>query len=192
MQLRFPLLLASASPRRLELLRQIAITPAEVRAADIDETPHRRELPRTYAIRLAEEKAKAVSAPGHLILAADTVVAAGRRILPKPENETEVQECLELLSGRRHKVYTAIALLAPHGKMHRRMGEAVVSFKKLTAKEITAYIKTGEGIGKAGGYGIQGQAASFIKFISGSYSAIVGLPLFELAQLLHPYERHHG
>lgn len=177
------LVLASASPRRLTLLAQIGIVPDEVRAADIDETPLKGEGPRLHALRLARGKAEAVSADGVLVLAADTVVAVGRRILPKAETEQQARDCLALLSGRTHRVYTGVALKQAD-IVRTRLGEARVSFKVLSAPEIDAYIVSGEWQGKAGGYAIQGLAARYITNIIGSYSAIVGLPLFETANLI--------
>ena len=179
-----PLILASASPRRLTLLAQIGVRPDAIHPTDIDETPHPDEAPRPHAERLAREKALAAAEPGSFILAADTVVALGRRILPKAETAAEVRACLGRLSGRRHHVYTAVALLAPDGRLTARLVDTVVGFARLTAAQIAFYAETGEGEGKAGGYAIQGQAASFIRFLSGSYSGVVGLPLFETAQLL--------
>jgi septum formation protein len=180
----FPLLLASSSPRRLMLLQQIGVTPVQVVSPDIDETPHRNELPRQYAQRMAQQKARAVLFPGHLVLAADTVVAAGRRILPKAANADQVHACLSLLSGRRHRVMTAVALAFPDGRLTRRLVESIVTFNRLTPDQINRYLATGEGVGKAGGYAINGYAAAFVRFLSGSHSAVVGLPLFETAQLL--------
>jgi septum formation protein len=170
------------------LLRQIGIEPAQIKSPDIDETPHPGELPRPYVQRMAAAKAAAVPSPDHLVLAADTVVAAGRRILPKAETDDQVRACLALLSGRRHRVLTAIALVAPNRPARFRLVESTVTFNRLTEAQIDRYLATGEGIGKAGGYAINGQAASFIRFLSGSHSAVVGLPLFETAQLL----RGHG
>ena len=181
-----PFVLASASPRRLELLRQVGLMPDCVDPADIDETPHRGELPAAHAIRLAQEKAQAVIPrhPGSFILAADTVVACGRRILPKTEDEASARSCLELLSGRRHRVHGAIALVRPNGGLVTRRVDSQVAFKRLSAGEIGAYLHTGEWQGKAGGYAIQGQAAALIRWVSGSYSNVVGLPLFETVQLI--------
>jgi septum formation protein len=181
-----PLVLASASPRRLELLRQVGLTPDCIDSADIDETPRRGELPPAHAMRLAEEKARAVIArhPGAYVLAADTVVACGRRILPKPEDEASARSCLGLLSGRRHRVHGAIALVSPDGRLASRRVDSQVSFKRLSEAEIGAYLRTGEWQGKAGGYAIQGRAAALIRWVSGSYSNVVGLPLFETVQLL--------
>jgi septum formation protein len=178
------LVLASASPRRLALLAQIGIVPDRVFSPEIDELPRRGELPRLLAQRLARAKAAAVSEPGSLVLAADTVVAVGRRVLPKPETETEGRACLDLLSGRRHRVMTAIVLAASDGRMRERLVQSVVAFARLTEAQKDAYLATGEWRGKAGGYAIQGRAAAHIRFISGSHSNVVGLPLFETAQLL--------
>lgn len=183
-----PLILASSSPRRLTLLEQIGIVPAKILAPDVDETPIRGELPRPYAERMARLKAAAVASDDHLVLAADTVVAAGRRILPKAESAGQVADCLALLSGRRHRVLTAVALTAPGRPPQLRVVESTVTFNRLTGEQIARYVATGEGVGKAGGYAINGKAAAFIRFLSGSHSAVVGLPLFETAQLL----RGHG
>jgi septum formation protein len=180
------LVLASASPRRLELLRQIGIVPDRIDPADIDETPLRNELPSANALRLAREKAQRVM-PRHVgafVLAADTVVACGRRILPKPMDEETARRCLELLSGRRHRVHSGIALVGPDGRMMVRRVDTKVAFKRLTREEITRYLKSREWYAKAGGYAIQGRAAALVRFISGSYSNVVGLPLYETAQLL--------
>jgi septum formation protein len=178
------LVLASASPRRLALLAQIGITPDRVHPTQIDETPLPRELPRVHAERLARAKLGAVDAPGCYVLAADTVVAAGRRILGKAETEAEARTCLALLSGRRHRVMTAVVLRAPDGRVAQRVVESVVALARLTPIQIRTYLDGGEWRDKAGGYAIQGSAASFIRFLSGSYSNVVGLPLFETAQLL--------
>lgn len=180
------LVLASASPRRLELLAQLGIVPDQILAPDVDETPQRHELPRDYVRRIAHSKAKIVAErlPGATILAADTVVAAGRRILPKAETEAEARHCLALLSGRRHRVLTAVVVMPPGAPMRERVVESAVTFTRLTQGDIDAYIAGGEWRGKAGGYAIQGEAARFIRFLSGSYSGVVGLPLFETAKLL--------
>ena len=180
-----PLVLASASPRRLDLLRQVGIEPTAIDPAHLDETPRPHEQPRAYALRMAEAKLAIVAArhPGALVLAADSVVAVGRRILPKAESEAEARRCLALLSGRRNKVLGAIAAGA-HGKTKTRLVETAVRFKRLERSEIEDYLQSGEWKGKAGGYAIQGRAASFVSFISGSYSNVVGLPLFETAALL--------
>lgn len=179
-----PLILASASPRRVALLAQIGVVPDQVRPADIDETPRPDEAPRLYAERVAREKAHAAAASGSFILAADTVVALGRRILPKAMDAAEVRACLNRLSGRRHHVLTAVVLMAPDGRVTARTVDSIVGFARLTTAQIDAYAAGGEGVGKAGGYAIQGVAAGFIRFLSGSYSGVVGLPLFETAQLL--------
>lgn len=179
------LILASASPRRLALLAQIGIEPDLVLAADIDETPLKSELPRDHALRLAREKAQAIAAlhADAFVLGADTVVACGRRILPKPETEAEAEGCLKLLSGRAHRVYTAIHLVAP-GRASERVNETRVTFKRLSAAEIAAYVASREWQGKAGGYAIQGRAVMFVRALTGSHSAVVGLPLYETATLL--------
>lgn len=178
--------LASASPRRRDLLAQMGIIPTKIHPADLDETPLPDELPRVYAERLAIEKARAVEGAfsGSIILAADTVVAVGRRILPKTEDEASARECLELLSGRAHKVLTAIAVIAADGSLSRRVVVTRVKMKRLTEEEIAVYLASGEWNGKAGGYGIQGMASAFISDLSGSYTAVVGLPLFETRNLL--------
>ncbi len=175
--------MCSASPRRLELLRQIGIEPAEIFAPNIDETPHKRESPRAHALRLALEKRSACQRDA-FVIAADTVVAASARILPKAETGEEARKCLALLSGRRHRVYTAVAIRAPNGKQAERTVLSVVGFARLTPQQIDAYLSTGEWAQKAGGYAIQGAAAAFINFLSGSYSAVVGLPLYETSALL--------
>lgn len=180
------LILASASPRRLALLAQIGVEPDAVCPADIDETPLKAELPRLHAVRLAAEKAKTVALKesGAFIIAADTVVACGRRILPKATNEAEARACLALLSGRAHRVYTAIALIDPQGCLRERLSETRVQFKRLSHAELEAYVASGQWQGKAGGYGIQGYASAFVRSLNGSYSGVVGLPLFELKALL--------
>ena len=178
------LILASASPRRRELLARLEVEPARIVHADIDETPHKAELPRDYAQRMAREKALAAADGASFVLAGDTVVAAGRRILPKAEDEATARECLELLSGRRHRVLSAVALLAPDGTLRARLSERAVRFKRLSPGEIAAYIASGEWRGKAGGYAIQGRAEGLIGWISGSHSGVVGLPLYETRALL--------
>ena len=178
------LILASASPRRRELIARLGVEPAGISAADIDETPHPREEPRAYARRMAREKALAVSADNAFVLAGDTVVACGRRILPKAEDETTARRCLELLSGRRHRVLSAVALKAPDGTLRERLSETIVRFKQLSAEEVNAYLAGGEWHGKAGGYAIQGSAEGLIAWIGGSHSGVVGLPLFETRSLL--------
>jgi septum formation protein len=178
------LILASASPRRRELLARLGIEPARVTHANIDETPLKGELPRHYAERMAREKAAAAADSAACVLAGDTVVAVGRRILPKAEHEATARRCLELLSGRRHRVLSAVALLAPDGRLRERLSETAVRFKRLSAEEIEAYLASGEWHGKAGGYAIQGRAEGLIAWISGSHSGVVGLPLFETRALL--------
>jgi septum formation protein len=179
-----PLVLASASPRRLALLAQIGIIPDRVVSPDIDETPLRDEAPREHALRLAYAKADAVETGGCHVLAADTVVAVGRRIQPKAETEADARRCLALLSGRRHRVITAAVLRGPDGRLGERVVQSVVGFARLNERQIDAYLASGEWHDKAGGYAIQGRAATFVRFLSGSYSNVVGLPLFETAQLL--------
>ena len=178
------LILASASPRRRELLARLGVTPAAIAPADIDETPAKAELPRDYAKRMAREKAEAAASSEGFVLAGDTVVAAGRRILPKAEDEATARKCLELLSGRRHRVLSAIALRAPDGSLRERLSETMVMFKRLSPAEIDAYIASGEWEGKAGGYAIQGIAEGLINRIHGSHSGVVGLPLYETRALL--------
>lgn len=181
------LILASASPRRLELLAQVGIAPAAVIPAAIDETRLKDERPAALAHRLAAAKAAAVAArhPGDWVLASDTVVACGRRILEKAADETEARAFLHLLSGRRHRVLGGIALVAPGGRSVVRVAETVVQFKRLTPAEIDGYVASEEWRDKAGGYGIQGRAASFVKFIGGSYSNVVGLSLYDTMQMLN-------
>jgi septum formation protein len=180
------LVLASASPRRLDLLRQVGIEPAEIDPADIDETPAPRELPRAYALRMARAKLAAVAGrhEGAVVLAADSVVVCGRRILPKAETVVQARTCLGLLSGRRHRVLGGVAIGGPDGAVRSRLVETVVRFKRLEAAEMDDYIASGEWQGKAGGYAIQGRAARFVAFLSGSYSNVVGLPLYETVGLL--------
>ena len=158
--------------------------PSAIAAADIDETPRKAEMPRIYAARMAREKSEAVAGGGAFVLAGDTVVALGRRILPKAEDEATARQCLKLMSGRRHRVLSAVALLGPDGTLRERLSETIVRFKPLSAAEIDAYIASGEWHGKAGGYAIQGSAEGLIAWISGSHSGVVGLPLFETRALL--------
>lgn len=188
-----PLVLASASPRRVALLEQLGLTPDKVDPADIDETPLKAELPAVHAQRLAEAKARHVADrnPGCLVLSGDSVVAVGRRILPKALNDEEVADCLRRLANRRHKVYCAVALVLPNGTIKQRLSTSIVAFKPLSAQEIADYVGAGEGLGKAGGYAIQGRAAAFIRFLSGSYSGVVGLPLYETAQLIKSHAERH-
>jgi septum formation protein len=178
------LILASASPRRLALLDQLGIVPNALVTPNIDETPFKAELPRQYARRMASAKAAACGSPAMPLLAADTVVAAGRRILPKAATLREARACLTLLSGRRHCVITGVVLRLPNGQVRERLVTSQVGFARLTAAQIDAYLGSEEWEGKAGGYAIQGRAAAFVRFLSGSYSNVVGLPLFETAQLL--------
>ncbi|MGH1457089.1 MAG: Maf family protein [Alphaproteobacteria bacterium] len=181
-----PLILASASPRRLQLLEQINITLSQVIPADIDENALPQELPRDHALRLAKQKAHKIadSNKGTFILAADTVVACGRRILPKAETEEQARQCLKLLSGRRHHVYGGICIITDCGKEITRLCDTTVTFKTFTPQEIETYIHGGEWNGKAGGYAIQGLAASYISFMQGSYSNVVGLSLYDTMQIL--------
>lgn len=192
MSARIPLILASASPRRVELLKQAGITPDKIIPADIDETPLPHETPSEYAKRIAAAKAKKIAETygNAIVLAADTVVAVGRRILPKTETEEQARECLALLSGRRHKVLTAISIISPAGQK-TRLVTSIVQFKRLSEPEITAHIAAKDWQGKAGGYALQGKDATLIPFISGSYSNIVGLPLYETVCMLKDtgYER---
>ena len=180
------LVLASASPRRLKLLAQVAITPDAVDPAEIDETPLPQELPRQHALRLAAAKARAVAArhAGAFILGADTVVACGRRILPQARDAEAARRCLALLSGRRHRVFGGIAVAAPDGSLVTRCVESIVTFRRLEPGEIEGYLAAREWEGKAGGYAIQGLAARFVRHLGGSYSNVVGLPLFEVVTLL--------
>ena len=183
-----PLVLASESPRRIALLAQAGITPDAVLPAAIDETVLKGESPRVHAQRLAAEKARKVQSEWNgkpaFILAADTVVAVGRRILPKARDDEEVRACLKLLSGRRHQVITAVALITPQGKLRTRVAQTRVSLLRLSERQIADYVESREGVGKAGGYAIQGRAEMWIKEISGSYSNVVGLPLAVTVALL--------
>jgi len=180
------LVLASASPRRLDLLGQIGLTPDAVDAAELDETPQPHETPRLLALRLAHLKAVHVAArqAGAFVLAADTVVAVGRRVLPKAADEAEVRACLVLLSGRAHRVLTGVSVAAPDGRTAARLVESRVRFKRLSKADIDAYLACGEGVGKAGGYAIQGRAGALVIALPGSYSGVVGLPLHETTNLL--------
>ena len=178
------LILASASPRRLDLLASIGIVPDAVVPADIDETPRKGELPVHYACRMAAEKAAAVAEAGALTLAADTVVAVGRRILPKAADEAEARAFLSLLSGRRHRVHSAVTLVDAEGQGRHRLSTSIVTFKRLSEQELADYLVGGEWRDKAGAYAIQGRAGALIRFLAGSYSGVVGLPLFETRALL--------
>lgn len=183
----FPsLVLASASPRRLQLLAQVGIVPGLVMPADVDETPLRGELPRQYAGRLAMAKARLIAdrVSDRIVLAADTVVARGRRILPKPADAAEARRCLELLSGARHRIFGGVALIVPSRAPMLRVVVTVVAFKRLAEREIERYLEWEEWRDKAGGYAVQGRAAAFVRSINGSYSNIVGLPLFETCAML--------
>jgi septum formation protein len=180
------LVLASASPRRLDLLARIGVVPDAIVPADIDESVLRGELPRDHALRLAREKAEAVAArhPDALVLSADTVVAVGRRILPKVEDEATLRACMKLLSGRRHRVLTGVALAAPGQALRTRLGETTIAMKRLSDEEIDYYASHGEWRGKAGGYALQGYGEVYVRHIAGSYSNVVGLPLAETRLLL--------
>lgn len=186
------LVLASASPRRLNLLERAGLPPDLLNPADVDETPRKRETPRALSVRLAQEKAElALDMPmvralgaNVFVLAADTVVGLGRRILPKAETEEVARDCLSLLSGRSHWVYSTVFLIAPGKKKSKRCVETKVRFKRLSREDIDSYLASGEWRGKAGGYAIQGRAEAFVRNLSGSYSAVVGLPLYETVHLL--------
>jgi septum formation protein len=180
------LVLASASPRRIDLLARIGVEPDAVLPADIDESVPRGELPRQHALRLAAEKAAAVAAiePEALVLAADTVVAVGRRILPKVEDETTLRACMKLLSGRRHRVLSGVALAVPGKGIRQRLVETMIAMKRLSDEEIDYYAGHGEWRGKAGGYALQGYGEVYVRHIAGSYSNVVGLPLAETRVLL--------
>ena len=180
------LILASASPRRLDLLARIGITPDAVDPAHIDESVAPGEVPRDHARRLAREKAEAVAAkyPDALVLAADTVVAVGRRILPKVEDEATLRQCMALLSGRRHRVLTGVALAIPGGAVRERLVETMIAMKRLSDEEVDFYASHGEWHGKAGGYALQGYGEVYVRHIAGSYSNVVGLPLTETRVLL--------
>ncbi len=186
------LVLASASPRRLQLLERIGLVPDLLNPADVDETPLKRETPRALSVRLARAKAeRALEMPlvrtqgtNAFVLAADTVVGLGRRILPKAETEEQARDCLSLLSGRSHWVYSTICLASPGGKLSTRCVETKLRFKRLSREDIESYIASNEWHGKAGGYAIQGRAEAFVRMLTGSYSAVVGLPLYETVALL--------
>ena len=179
------LVLASTSPRRLDLLKRLGVTPTRVVAPAIDETPHRDELPRAYALRLAQAKAAAVDrAAGEIVLAGDTAIALGRRILPPADTPAIQRDLLGKLSGRRHHVLSAVCVIDATGVARTRLADTIVAFKPLSPAEIDAYIAGGEGLGKAGGYAVQGYAESFVRFLHGSHSGVIGLPLFETRALL--------
>lgn len=178
------LILASASPRRLELLGRLGITPDEIVHTDIDETPSKGELPTLYAERMAAEKAAAAARAGAIVLAADTVVAAGRRILPKAAQVDEARAALTLLSGRRHRVHSAVTVVDADGRVRHRLSTSIVAFKRLSDDELAAYLASGEWQGKAGGYAIQGRAEALVRMLQGSHSGVMGLPLYETRALL--------
>ena len=179
------LVLASSSPRRRRLLERLGVTPARIATPDIDETPLKAEIPRAYALRLALAKAQAVDrAPDEIVLAGDTTVALGRRILPPADTEAVQRDLLGKLAGRRHHVLSAVCVVDQEGRARTRLSDTVVAFKPLSPAEIDAYIATGEGLGKAGGYAVQGYAEAFVRFLAGSHSGVVGLPLFETRALL--------
>ncbi|WP_373491484.1 nucleoside triphosphate pyrophosphatase [Parasphingorhabdus sp.] len=179
------LVLASSSPRRLELLGRLGVTPDRIVSPDIDETPRKGELPRDYVLRMAQEKAAAVNrAEGELLLAGDTTVAVGRRILGQAADAVEQRKFLELVSGRRHHVMSAVCVIAADGAARSKLSDSIVKFKRFEPREIDGYIASGEGQGKAGGYAIQGSAEAYVTWMSGSYSGIMGLPLYETRNLL--------
>jgi septum formation protein len=179
------LILASSSPRRRDLLARIGVTPDAITSPAIDESPRLRELPRVYALRLAQEKAAAVArAAGDIVIAGDTTIALGRRILPPAETEDVQRSLLRLLSGRRHHCLSAVCVIGPDGVARTRLADTIVAFKALSEAEIDAYVASGEGLGKAGGYAIQGRAEAFVRFLSGTHSGVIGLPLFETRALL--------
>ena len=179
------LVLASSSPRRRELLARLGVTPARIAMPDVDETPLKAELPRAYALRLARAKAEAVlRGPDEIVLAGDTCIALGRRILPPAATEAVQRELLARLSGRRHHVLSAACVIDRDGKARTRLADTIVAFKPLSPAEIDGYVATGEGLGKAGGYAIQGYAEAFVRFLAGSHSGVIGLPLFETRALL--------
>lgn len=180
-----PLVLASSSPRRRDLLARLGVVPDRIASPDIDEAPRPAELPRVYALRLAEEKARAVArAEGEIVVAGDTTIALGRRILPPAETEDVQRKLLRLMSGRRHHALSAVCVIDAGGTVRTRLADTIVAFKPLSDDEIDAYIACGEGLGKAGGYAIQGRAEAFVRFLQGSHSGVVGLPLFETRALL--------
>ncbi len=179
------LVLASSSPRRRQLLQRLGVTPARIASPDIDEIPLKGEIPRAYALRLAEAKARAVArAADEIVLAGDTTVAVGTRILEKPADEADLRRMLALLSGRRHRCISGVCVIDRAGRARVRTATTIVAFKRLSAAEVDWYVASGEGMGKAGGYAIQGRAEAFVRFLSGSHSAVVGLPLFETRTLL--------
>lgn len=180
-----PLVLASTSPRRADLLARLGVTPARIAAPDVDEAPLKAEPPRAYVERVARAKALAVArAPGEVVLAGDTTIALGRRILGKAEDDATVRAMLGMLSGRRHHCLSAVCVIAADGTLRTRLSDTILAFKPLSSAEIEAYVASGEGLGKAGGYAIQGRAEAFVRFLSGSHSGVIGLPLFETRALL--------
>ncbi len=187
------LILASSSPRRRDLLARLGVVPDHVASPDIDESPRKGEVPRVYALRMAEEKAKAVArGEGEIVVAGDTTVAVGRRILQQAADADMQRGFLELLSGRRHHVLSAVAVIDADGRLRSRMSDSIVRFKRLGDDEIQSYIDSGEGLGKAGGYAIQGRAESLIDWMAGSHSGVIGLPLYETRLLLRASGYHIG
>lgn len=180
-----PLVLASSSPRRRDLLGRLGVDPVRIASPDIDETPRKGEVPRVYALRMAEEKAVAVARdPGEIVVAGDTTVAVGRRILPQATDADVQRGFLNLLSGRRHHVFSAVAVIDCDGRLRSKICDSIVRFKRLSPDEIESYIESGEGLGKAGGYAIQGRAEALIDWMAGSHSGVIGLPLYETRALL--------
>ena len=180
-----PLVLASSSPRRLDLLGRLRVSPTRIASPDIDETPRKGEIPRVYALRMAVEKARAVARQSdEMVIAGDTTVALGRRILDKAETPEQVRAMLGKLAGRRHRVFAGVAVVDAQGREKARLSETIVTFKNLSEAEIEAYVESGEGLGKAGGYAIQGLAEALIRALSGSHSGVIGLPLYETRALL--------
>ena len=180
-----PLVLASSSPRRRDLLSRLGVVPDRIASPDIDESPRPRELPRAYALRLAEEKARAVDrAPDEAVIAGDTTIAVGRRILPPAIEEGVQRDLLKLLSGRRPHALSAVCVIAPDGRVRTRLSDTIVAFRPLTDADVDAYVACGEGLGKAGGYAIQGRAEAWVRLLAGSHSGVIGLPLFETRALL--------
>lgn len=180
-----PLVLASSSPRRRDLLGRLGVDPARIASPDIDETPRKGEVPRVYALRIAEEKAVAVARdPGEIVIAGDTTVAVGRRILPQATDADVQRGFLNLLSGRRHHVFSAVAVIDCDGRLRSKICDSIVRFKRLSPDEIESYIESGEGLGMAGGYAIQGRAEALIDWMAGSHSGVIGLPLYETRALL--------
>ena len=180
-----PVVLASSSPRRRDLLGRLGVDPARIASPDIDETPRKGEVPRVYALRMAEEKAVAVARdPGEIVLAGDTTVAVGRRILPQATDADVQRGFLNLLNDRRHHVFSAVAVIDCDGRLRSKICDSIVRFKRLSPDEIESYIESGEGLGKAGGYAIQGRAEALIDWMAGSHSGVIGLPLYETRALL--------